>query len=62
MKAKTTKTTNQAAQPEQKVADAMRRLAAKLQKQWDSGKRSSHIDLYDLTETLLAIADELDPE
>lgn len=48
--------------PEEKIADAMRRLAAKLQKQWDDGERSSTLDLDDLTETLLAIADEIDPE
>lgn len=56
------KAATKVANPEQKVADAMRKLAAKLEKQWDEGKRSRQIGLGDLTETLLVIAEELDPE
>lgn len=47
---------------EQKIADAMRKLAAKLQGDFDKGKRSRFINLNDLTETLLVIAEDIDPE
>lgn len=46
---------------EQHVADAFRRVAVKLQNALENG-RSERIDVHDLFETLLSIADELDPE
>ena len=43
------------------VADAIRRVAARMQKEIDEGRRTGPIDGDDLLEVLLAIADELDP-
>ena len=47
---------------EQKIADAMRSVSVKLVTAYEEGHRSSQFDIWDMTETLLAIADELDPE
>jgi hypothetical protein len=43
------------------VADAMRRVAANMQKEWDDGKRSTSVYIDDLTTAFLDVADELDP-
>lgn len=43
------------------VADAIRRVTAKVQKAIEEGFRSRAIDADDLVEVLLAVADELDP-
>ena len=45
----------------QRVADAIRKVTAIAQRADDEGERSAMIDLHDLVEVLLAIADELDP-
>ena len=45
----------------QRVADAIRKVTAAAQRAYDEGERSAMIDLHDLVEVLLAIADELDP-
>ena len=45
----------------QRVADAIRNVTAVAQQRFDDGERSAMIDLHDLVEVLLAIADELDP-
>lgn len=47
--------------PEQKVADACRVVALRLEDAIERRRRSNRIDANDLLETLLAIADELDP-
>lgn len=47
---------------EQRVADAVRQVAVKLQTAIDQGHRSARIDANDLLESLLAIADTLDPQ
>ena len=47
--------------PEQRVADACRVVALRLEEALERGRRSAHIDAEDLRETLLAVADELDP-
>ena len=47
--------------PEQRVADACRVVALRLEEALERGQRSAHIDAEDLRETLLAVADELDP-
>jgi hypothetical protein len=46
--------------PEHRVADALRNVARRLDEQLGEG-RSWKIDAEDLLETLLAIADDLDP-
>ena len=46
---------------EQKLADALRVVALRLEEAIERGKRSNHIDANDLLETLLAVADQLDP-
>ena len=43
------------------LADAIRKVTAKMQRAIDQGRRSRMIDADDLVEVLLAIADELDP-
>ena len=43
------------------VADAIRDVTAAIQSALDEGRRSTHIDAWDLVEALLAIADRLDP-
>jgi hypothetical protein len=47
--------------PELKIADAIREVAASVQKVITDGYRSRRIDADDLVEVLLAIADRLDP-
>ncbi|MEX1230841.1 MAG: hypothetical protein WEB58_11420 [Planctomycetaceae bacterium] len=46
---------------EQKIADAFRNVALRLELALDEGRRSKRIDAEDLLQTLLALADELDP-
>ena len=46
---------------EQKVADAFRVVALRLEEALERGRRSNAIDANDLLETLLTVADELDP-
>ena len=46
---------------EQRIADAFRNVALRLEVELDEGRRSNRIDAEDLRETLLALADELDP-
>jgi len=43
------------------VADAIRKVTAKMQAAIDDGQRSRQIDAEDLIEVLLAVADQLDP-
>ena len=47
--------------PEQKVADALRKVAVRLQRALETGRKSWQIDAEDLLETILGVADELDP-
>jgi hypothetical protein len=47
---------------EQKIADACRTVALRLERALEEGRRSRRIDAEDLRETLLAVADELDPQ
>jgi hypothetical protein len=47
--------------PTDAIADVVRDVAMSLEKAIDDGHRSRSIDAYDLVETLLAIADRLDP-
>jgi len=42
------------------VADAIRKVTAKMQAALDAGQRSRQIDAEDLIDVLLAIADQLD--
>lgn len=44
-----------------KIADALRGVAAKSQEAYENGHRSYAIDRGDLEETLLVLADEIDP-
>ena len=44
------------------IATAIRKVTAIIQKEMDSGRRSTHIDAHDLVDVLLAFADEIDPE
>ena len=44
-----------------RIVDAIREVSIALQQALDEGQRSSHIDAYDLLETLTSIADRLDP-
>ncbi len=46
----------------QTIADAIRKVTARMQEVLERGERSSQIDAYDLIDLLLAIADEIDPE
>jgi hypothetical protein len=43
------------------LADAIRQVTAKVQREIDQGRRSRSSDAEDLVEVLLAIADQLDP-
>jgi hypothetical protein len=43
------------------IADAIRKITAKMQAELETGRRSSQIDAHDLIDLLLAIADEIDP-
>ena len=45
----------------QQVADAIRKVTTVMQRRWNNGEVSAAIDLHDLVEVLLTIADELDP-
>ncbi len=47
--------------PEFKLADALRVVALRLENALEEGRRSSRIDANDLLETLLAVAEHLDP-
>lgn len=47
--------------PEHKTADALRVVAMRLENALEQGQRSRSIDANDLLETLLAVADQLDP-
>ncbi len=47
--------------PEHKTADAIRVVALRLENALEEGRRSTRIDANDLIETLLAVADQLDP-
>ncbi|MDB5388873.1 MAG: hypothetical protein JWM11_4519 [Planctomycetaceae bacterium] len=47
--------------PEQRVADVFRLTALKLEDALERGKHSGQIDAEDLLQTLLSIADYLDP-
>jgi hypothetical protein len=47
--------------PEFKIADALRVVALRLENALEEGRRSNRIDANDLLETLLAVADQLDP-
>jgi hypothetical protein len=47
--------------PEQKIADAIRKVTIAVQNAIEEGHRSSMIEADDLVDVLLAIADELDP-
>jgi hypothetical protein len=44
-----------------KTANAIRMVTAKMQAAYDAGNRSASIDMHDLIEVLLAIADEVEP-
>jgi hypothetical protein len=48
--------------PTQQVADALRKVAAKLTTAWDEGDISADVTVFSLNKTLLMIAEELDPE
>ena len=48
-------------QSEHRVADALRKVARRLDEELGEGRRSWKIDAEDLLETLLAVADVLDP-
>ena len=44
-----------------RLVDVMRDVAAALEREVEEGRRAAQIDAHDLIETLLAIADRLDP-
>lgn len=46
---------------EQRIADALRDVALRLEHALDSGRRSQRLTAEDLLQTLLSVADELDP-
>jgi len=48
-------------QAEHAVADALRKVARRIDEELGDGVRSWKIDAEDLLETLLSVADELDP-
>jgi hypothetical protein len=43
------------------IVDAIREVAAAIEREVDEGHRSAQIDAHDLVEALLAVADRLDP-
>ena len=43
------------------VADAIRKVTAAMQEKLETGRRSTHVDAFDLIEVLLAVADQIDP-
>lgn len=47
--------------PEHRVADALRKVALRIDAALCDGVRSRSIDAVDLLQTLLTVADELDP-
>lgn len=47
--------------PEQNVADAFRVVAMRLEHALEQGRKSPAINANDLLETLLSVADQLDP-
>lgn len=47
--------------PEERVADVLRLVAMRLEVAIEEGRRSARIDANDLLETLLAVADGIDP-
>ena len=47
--------------PEQNVADALRVVALRLEEALERGRRSKDFDANDLLQTLLSVADCLDP-
>ena len=47
--------------PEQNVADAFRVVALRFEEALERGRRSKDFDANDLLETLLSVADQLDP-
>lgn len=47
--------------PEHTVADALRVVALRLENAIEEGRRSNRIDANDLLQTLVAVADQLDP-
>ncbi len=47
--------------PTHQIADALRVVDLRLELAMEEEGRSSHIDAYDILETLLAVADQLDP-
>jgi hypothetical protein len=47
--------------PEQTIADAIRNVTVAIQRAIENGERSRRIDVDDLIEVLLAVADRLDP-
>lgn len=47
--------------PEERIADVLRLVAMRLEVAIEEGMRSTRIDANDLLETLLSVADELDP-
>lgn len=47
--------------PTHQIADALRLVALRLENALEEGRRSNRIDANDLLETLLAVADQLDP-
>ncbi|HEY0984825.1 hypothetical protein [Schlesneria sp.] len=48
--------------PEHNVADALRVVALRLEEALERGRRSKDFDANDLLQTLLAVADCLDPQ
>lgn len=55
-------TKQKAHETEAVVADAIREVTARAQNLWEAGQRSKVIDLFDVLEILLAVADKLDPD
>ena len=47
--------------PENRMADALRKITATMQTELEAGRRSTRLDAHDLLDLLLAVADELDP-
>lgn len=44
-----------------RVADAIRKVTAAMQTELKTGRRSTRLDVHDLLDLLLAVADDLDP-
>ena len=43
------------------VADAIRKVTAAMQEELETGRRSTHVDAFDLIEVLLTVAEQIDP-